>query len=113
MTSEEFMNYYETRHAPFVLATLGAILSPCDLPISYSRNFAFKGQSSPFADFEYDVVTEFVFASRENYNVSFLYLKKYTLYPQSVIVFLINSRTSWLPSLPPPPLLPMRENSLT
>lgn len=90
LTHEEFKNYYETQHAPFVFATLG-YLPACDKPVFYKRNFMAPGQPSPYSnlDASYDVVTEFAFASKANFDVSvFLFF---------LLLFLLTCwRTSWL-----------------
>ncbi|MCP5395234.1 MAG: EthD domain-containing protein [Sphingomonadaceae bacterium] len=64
LTRAEFIDYYETRHAPLILSLLPNIKR-------YSRNFAdFSGAFAleGAAPFDFDCVTEISFASRSDYD---------------------------------------------
>ncbi|MDP3675599.1 MAG: EthD domain-containing protein [Novosphingobium sp.] len=60
---EAFVDYYESRHAPLILASFPSI-------VAYRRNYsdftdAFASAASPF---DFDVVTEIHFADRAGYD---------------------------------------------
>ena len=63
LTRDAFVDYYETRHAPLILASFPSI-------IAYRRNYAeFAGAfASAAAPFDFDVVTEIHFADRAGYD---------------------------------------------
>lgn len=64
LSREEFVDYYETKHAPLILSLMPGI-------VDYRRNFAlFDGAfvNDGAAPFDFDVVTEMWFADRKAYD---------------------------------------------
>jgi hypothetical protein len=61
LSHEQFKDYYENKHVPL-------ILSLTHTPLVYKRNYLQPGDAFglPGADIKFDVVTEQVFASRED-----------------------------------------------
>ena len=64
MTTQNFIDYYETKHVPFICA----LAAP---PPVYKRNYVLRGE--PFNQGEealnFDVVTEMVFPHRKAYDL--------------------------------------------
>lgn len=63
LTREGFIDYYETRHAPLILASFPSIVAYCRNYADFTDAFA-----SVAAPFDFDVVTEIHFADRAGYD---------------------------------------------
>lgn len=63
LTQEAFIDYYESRHAPLILASFPSI-------VAYRRNYAdfTEAFASAAAPFDFDVVTEIGFTARAGYD---------------------------------------------
>lgn len=72
MTREQFVDYYENRHAPFIRAMLSGI-------VDYRRNYIDLDDAHVFpgaAPVDFDVITEIRFADRAAYDEAMAVLAK-------------------------------------